>query len=148
MSRSVALSLAALAVAAVFPIAPAALADDAVGTGLFGAVLPLSAQDLAGITSGGPLVLSVAQASGGTAENSVAVAEGGQVSIRSRAQASASVTGAPIAVSGGTVSTGDIGGVVMENGAGISSLEVASGVNNIQQNAVSFVFVVSELPQP
>lgn len=127
-----------------------AMADDAAEAGgLLEDLLPLSPRDLAGLAAGGPLVLDAVQTSGGgIAGNSVELSDDGRISIRSSAQAGASVTGATVDVSGGMLSTGSIGGVAMENGAGISGLQIATGLGNVQQNAVSFVFVLSGLPQP
>jgi hypothetical protein len=164
MMREAALALV-LAAAPGIP-GTAAAAESAGGGALgevFGGAMPLSPADLAGLTSGGPLVLSDFESAGGgsavgTVETCLREAEAaslrrrqvgpdGGVAIRTQSQASATLTGAAVTQSGGQLTTGSFAAVTMENGAGIAGLQMASGLNNIQQSATSFVFVLSGLPQ-
>lgn len=142
---------AALLVAGLFLGIPAvAHADTQPTPGLFGGLLlPLSAADLAGLASGGPLVLTHYEATeGAVADGTVTTGPDGQVAIRSHSAASATLTGSPVHLKGAAaVSTGGFAGdVTMENSAGIASLQLASGFNTVQQSAVSFAFVVTGLP--
>jgi len=149
MIRTATPLLTALALFALSWGAPAAAADTVETGGLLRGVSPLSARDLAGFAAGSPLILEAVQTSGGgIAGSSVEPSGDGRISIRSSAQSSASVAGAPVTLSGGVLSTGSIGAVAMENSAGISGLQIATGLGNVQQSAVSFVFVLSGLPQP
>lgn len=117
--------------------------------GVLGGLLPLSSGDLAGMASGGPMVLEQYEtAGGGSAGGTVDIGPDGAVDIRTHAQASATLTGSAVTLSGGQLATGGFGAVTMENTAGIATLQLASGLNNIQQSATSFVFVVSGLPLP
>ena len=116
--------------------------------GVFGGLPPLSPGDLAGLASGGPLVLSSFESmGGGSAEGTVEIGPDGAVAISTQAQASATLTGSAVSLSGAQLTTGSFAAVTMENGAGIAGLQMASGLNNIQQSATSFVFVLSGLPQ-
>jgi hypothetical protein len=150
--EAAALALIILAAAAPIGIPGTAAAAEPAGGGalggLFGGLMPLSTGSLAGLTSGGPLVLSSFEsAGGGTAEGTVEVGPDGAVAIHTQAQASATLTGSAVTLSGGQLTTGSFAAVTMENGAGIAGLQMASGLNNIQQSATSFVFVLSGLPQ-
>jgi hypothetical protein len=151
MMREAALALVLAAAAAPGIPGTAAAAESAGGGALgevFGGAMPLSPADLAGLTSGGPLVLSdFESAGGGSAVGTVEVGPDGGVAIRTQSQASATLTGAAVTQSGGQLTTGSFAAVTMENGAGIAGLQMASGLNNIQQSATSFVFVLSGLPQ-
>jgi hypothetical protein len=148
-AAALALMLAAAASLGVSGIAGAAEpAGGSALAGVFDGLTPLPPGDLSGLTSGGPLVLSDFQsAGGGTAVGTVEIGPDGGVAIRTQAQASATLTGSAVTQSGGQLTTGSFGAVTMENGAGIAGLQMASGLNNIQQSATGVVFVVSGLPQ-
>jgi hypothetical protein len=153
MTREAAALALMLAAAAPLGIPGTAGAAEPAGGGALGGVfdslMPLSPGNLAGLTSGGPLVLSrFESAGGGSAEGTVEIGPDGAVAIRTQAQASATLTGSGVTLSGGQLTTGSFAAVTMENGAGIAGLQMASGINNIQQSATSFVFVLSGLPQP
>jgi hypothetical protein len=146
MNRVAALLFATLGLTAQC-IGSAAWADSDGANGGLGGLSPLSVMDLAGI-NGGPLVFSEVETSGDGTAAAATIDTGGDISIRSTVALNGSVAGAPIAlVDGSAISTGGFGDIAMENGAGIAALQLSTGVNNVQQNAVSFVFVMSGLPQ-
>jgi len=139
---------ALLALLLVAPVPASAGAAEPATGGVLGGLLPLSAGDLAGLASGGPMVLEHFEtAGGGSAEGTVEIGADGSVAIRTSALTSANLVGSPVTLSGGQLATGGFGAVAMDNSAGIASLQMASGLNNIQQSATSFVFVLSGLPQ-
>lgn len=133
------LALAAALPASAEPVPAPALSLD------LGALTPA---DLGALAAGTPLVIEHTEATGGgSAMHTITTAPNGHVTIRSRAEASAVVGGAPVTLSGGgQFSTGGMGDITMASDAGVAGMQLASGVGNVQQNSVSVAFVLTGLP--
>jgi len=65
----------------------------------------------------------------------------GQVRLSSESSVAGVITHSPTAVSGG-IATGSIDGFSTTVGSGISSVQLSTGFNNLQQNSISMVVAV------
>jgi len=147
MSRTGALFAAFLGATAFLGSGTAESAESLIAEEALSGLLPLPSARLDGLR-GGPLIFTDAQSTdGGSATATVSAGPGGTVAIRSSVSVNGSVAGAPITLERGAIVTGDLGNVAMENSGGITALQLSTGLGNVQQNAVSFVFVLSGLPQ-
>ena len=66
---------------------------------------------------------------------------GGTVRLSSESSVAGTITRSPAAVAGG-IATGSIDGFSTAVGSGISSVQLSTGFNNLQQNSISVVVAI------
>jgi hypothetical protein len=96
---------------------------------LLGDLTPIAASDLAAGAGFNSLSFSLRPAGAGT------------VTLRSESSVTGAITRSPASVAGG-IATGSIDGFSTAVGSGISSVQLSTGFNNLQQNSISVVVAV------
>jgi hypothetical protein len=93
-----------------------------------GDLAPIAASDLA--AGAGFNSMSFSMMSGGA----------GTTTLSSESSVTGAITHSPASVAGG-IATGSIDGFSTAAGSGISSIQLSTGINNLQQNSISVVMV-------